>query len=174
MHSRSCSLSLIVVAGLLIGATAHAADFGKRKAGLWEIHNSVPGMPGGGVSMQYCTDGKSDDVMQQSMRGNTDMQCSRQDIRREGARTIVDSVCRMGSTTATTHAVFTGNFDSNYRAEIKSTYEPPMMGMKEGTVVLQAKWLGPCKPGQKPGDMMMPNGMTLNPGSMPTNPRQPR
>ena len=27
---------------------------------------------------------------------------------------------------------------------------------------LDAKWLGPCEAGQKPGDMMMANGMTIN------------
>ncbi len=27
---------------------------------------------------------------------------------------------------------------------------------------LDAKWLGPCEKGQKPGDVMMANGMTIN------------
>lgn len=174
MQSRLCLFAVIAAVSFLVAATAHAADIGRRKAGLWEIHTSVPGMPDGGMRMQQCADGKTDDIMQQGMAGAADMKCSRQDIKREGGRMIVDSVCRMGTTTATTRAVFTGSFDSNYRAEIKSTYEPPVMGMKEGTVVLQAKWLGPCKPGQKPGDMVLPNGMIVNPGSMPGAPRQPR
>jgi hypothetical protein len=37
-----------------------------------------------------------------------------------------------------------------------------MMGRKEGTAIVEAKWVGPCKAGQKPGDMMMPNGMKMN------------
>jgi hypothetical protein len=27
---------------------------------------------------------------------------------------------------------------------------------------MEAKWLGPCKAGQKPGDMVMPGGQTMN------------
>jgi len=30
------------------------------------------------------------------------------------------------------------------------------MGIKEGTTVMDAKWLGPCKPGQAPGDIIVP------------------
>lgn len=31
-----------------------------------------------------------------------------------------------------------------------------LMGIKEGTTVMDAKWLGPCKPGQTPGDIIVP------------------
>ena len=30
------------------------------------------------------------------------------------------------------------------------------------TLSLEAKWLGPCGPDQKPGDLVMGNGMKLN------------
>jgi hypothetical protein len=30
-------------------------------------------------------------------------------------------------------------------------------------MTINAKWLGPCKPGQKPGDIVMPGGMKINP-----------
>ena len=26
----------------------------------------------------------------------------------------------------------------------------------------QARWLGPCRPGMKPGEMVLPNGVTVN------------
>jgi hypothetical protein len=29
-------------------------------------------------------------------------------------------------------------------------------------MTIEAKWLGACKPGQKPGDIMMPGGMKMN------------
>ncbi|MEW5888304.1 MAG: DUF3617 family protein [Pseudomonadota bacterium] len=163
-------LATFAAAGLLGAHAALAADLPKRRSGLWQITNSSPGMPAGGMTMQQCIDENTDDMMRQSLGGATDTQCAQQEVRREGERMIVTSVCRMGGTTATTRAVFTGKLDSNYRAEIKSSYDPPMMGMKEGTAVLEAKWLGPCKPGQKPGDMVLPNGMTINPGAMPKMP----
>jgi len=44
---------------------------------------------------------------------------------------VVDSVCKFGESIATTHAVFSGTFESAYRVETSSTYEPPMAGVKE-------------------------------------------
>jgi hypothetical protein len=94
--------------------------------------------------------------------GMTKEMCSKTNIRREGDAIVSDSVCKFGATTATTHSVVTGKFDSAYKVETKSTYDPPMQGMKEGSAVIQARWVGPCKAGQKPGDMILPNGMKFN------------
>ena len=77
-------------------------------------------------------------------------------MRKEGDKIIGESVCKMSDTTVSTRSVITGRFDSAYKADIKSTYEPPMHGMRESSSVVEAKWLGPCKPGQKPGDISMP------------------
>jgi hypothetical protein len=70
------------------------------------------------------------------------------------------------NSTATTRAVFTGQFDSAYKADIKSTYEPPMSGMKESSSVIEAKWLGPCKAGRKSGDIVMPGMPNINMDAM--------
>ena len=51
--------------------------------------------------------------------------------------------------------------------ESRSTYSPPMMGRSEGTAIIEAKWVGPCKAGQKPGDVVLPNGMKMNLLEMP-------
>jgi hypothetical protein len=88
--------------------------------------------------------------------------CSKSNIRREGGAIVTDSVCKFGTTTATTHSVITGQFDSAYKVETRSTYDPPMAGMKEGSAVIHARWVGPCKPDQKPGDMILPSGVKIN------------
>ena len=55
------------------------------------------------------------------------------------------------------HAVrVTGSFDSAFKAVHKSTYRPPLEGMREVTMTMNARWTGPCKPGQKPGDVEIP------------------
>ena len=43
-----------------------------------------------------------------------------------------------------------------------STYQPPFMGKSDGKAVIDAKWVGPCKADQKPGDMVMPGGVKMN------------
>ena len=72
------------------------------------------------------------------------------------------------------HAVMSGDFNSAYRMESKSSYNPPLMGRSEGTSVVEARWVGPCKADQKPGDMVMPNGMKMNVIDMMNNrPKRP-
>ncbi|MBI3576173.1 MAG: DUF3617 family protein [Gammaproteobacteria bacterium] len=133
------------------------ADAPKRKPGLWEIKmTSDAGHGGGPMVSQHCIDAKTDDLMQQRTQGMDKQACSKNSVRRESGKVIAESVCKFGETTATTRAVFSGDFSSNYRGDIHSTYSPPMMGMKEAKQTLEAKWLGACKPGQKPGDVIMP------------------
>jgi len=154
--------SLIILLVLSIGygsAAAAASDAPKRKSGLWEMKMSGGHMPGG-MTMQQCVDQKSDDISKmQEAKSN----CTKNDVRRDGDKIVGESVCKMEGTTATTRTVFTGNFDSTYKADIRSTYDPPMHGMRESSSMIDAKWLGPCLAGQKAGDIVMP-GM---PGGMP-------
>jgi hypothetical protein len=52
---------------------------------------------------------------------------------------------------------------------MKVTYSPPIMGMSSSRIAMDAKWLGPCKAGQKPGDMFM-NGVKIDPQQPPQQP----
>jgi len=148
----------ILFVALVLSNLTQAADMPKRKPGLWEIKMTSAGGPSGGGPMvsQHCIDAKTDDLLQQRTQGMGKQACSKNSVRREGGKVIAESVCKIGASTATTKTVFSGGFSSNYRGDIHSTYDPPMMGMKEGRSTIEAKWLGACKPGQKPGDVIMP------------------
>ena len=127
----------------------------RRKSGLWEIKTTVSNSPRQ-FTGQICVDQNSDDLWTEGEKPDDQMTCSKTNIHKEGSKWVSESVCQIESSTATTRAVFTGSFDSSYRVESKSTYEPPLMGIKEGTTTMEAKWLGPCKPGQTPGDIVVP------------------
>jgi hypothetical protein len=136
-------------------SSANAVDMPKRKSGLWEIKTTLKGQAGGDrPPVQHCIDEKTDNLMRQSAKD--DGSCKTQNFKRSGDRLTMHSVCKFGGTTATSDGVFTGKFDSNYSGDIKTKYDPPMMGMKEAHMVISAKWIGPCKPGMKPGDVIMP------------------
>ena len=143
-------------------------DMPKRKSGLWDLSFQL-GAGAAPMRMQQCVDEKSDDLMQQQSQHQTQAKCSKHTAEKSGNRIITDSVCKLGETTATTKAVFTGDFTSVYRGEIQSSFNPPMHGMKESKQIIDAKWLGPCKPGQKPGDVMMPGREKINPAEMMKN-----
>jgi len=153
----------VLFAALLVASPVAAAssDAPKRKSGLWEIKMSggqTKGMP----AMQQCVDEKTDDMMKKEMGGSQKTQCSKNEVRKEGDKFLAESVCKVENSTAKTRAVFTGRFDSAYKADIKTSYEPPLNGMKESSSAVEAKWLGPCKAGQKPGDISMPGMPNIN------------
>ena len=157
-------LAIVIATILLLAASAaSAADAPRRKSGLWEITNTMGGSHPMSNTMQQCVDEKTDKLTEQGGQREMQKQCSKNDIKREGSKVISDSICKVDKMTVTTHAEFSGDFGSSYRGDIKATYNPPMNGMKDMQMTLTAKWLGPCKPGQKPGDIVMPGGMKFNP-----------
>ena len=152
---------------------AASFDAPKRKSGLWEMKMSggqAKGMP----AIQQCIDEKTDDLMQKEMGERQKSQCSKNELRKEGDKVVAESACKVENSTAKTRAVFTGRFDSAYKADIKTVYEPPLKGMKESSSVIEAKWLGPCKAGQKPGDMSMPGMPSINMDQMKKGAAKPR
>jgi hypothetical protein len=165
----SCRASiLLLLLGAVVMTGAVAGDIPKRKAGLWEMHTQMDGMPGG-PPMQMCVDPASDNLMQQRAQEKSD--CSTMDVKTGAGRTTIHAVCRMQGSTVTTDAVFTGNFESGYKGDMKMRYNPPLQGMSETHMTQEAKWLGPCKPGQKPGDVIMPGMGDFNINEMMNDPR---
>lgn len=159
---RPLSLLLLGLAAASLAGGALAADSPKRKSGLWEIKSQMEGMPSMGA-IQQCIDQNTDDVMQQRAKKEKP-DCSVMDVKPQGNKVTTHSVCKFEGTTATTDAVFIGAFDSAYKGDMRTRYNPPMHGMSESKMTMEARWLGPCKPGQKPGDVIMPNmkGMNMN------------
>lgn len=166
------TVSLLVLGSLLADASL-AADVPKRKSGLWEMKTQMEGMPSSGA-MQMCVDQNTDNLMQEKGRAEKP-NCSAMDVNRSGGKTTIHSVCKHENITVTSDAVITGDFESGYQSDMKMRYSPPQQGMSEMHMTQEAKWLGPCKPGQKPGDMMMtgmPGGGMVNMQEMMKRQRQ--
>lgn len=150
---------------LLLASAATAADAPKRKSGLWEVKTQMTGMPAGMPgqgAMQMCIDQASDNVMSDRSDPRAKADCPVMEVRPGAGKITVHSVCRHDGTTATTDAVITGDFDKSYRSDMVTRFNPPQNGMKEMKMTQEARWLGPCKPGQKPGDIIMPGVGKLN------------
>jgi hypothetical protein len=148
---------------ILAAFVAQAQDVPKRKSGLWEVKRTTARTEGKQRIVQMCIDEASDNAFRQLAEGMRSESCKTEKVRREGDRLLVDAVCNLGraQVTAKTQAVITGKFDSAYKIESKSTYDPPMRGKTEGSALLEARWLGACKPDQRPGDYILANGVKL-------------
>ncbi|MBT0962144.1 DUF3617 domain-containing protein [Denitromonas iodatirespirans] len=150
MRHLICHAALLV----LVGTPALAnTDIPKRKPGLWEHAMQMDQLPGLTHRAQVCVGENLDDLARHEAAGR----CDKTDIRRDGDRVLIESVCHAEGSKVTTRGSFSGNFDSRYAGQLTSTFEPPMNGLRSSQVRMEAKWLGPCRPGQKPGDTILPD-----------------
>jgi uncharacterized protein DUF3617 len=153
------SITLLAFALISI-VPATALDLPARKPGLWEIKMAFEGRNLPPQTVEHCIDAETDKLMNSVGGGMRQEACSKQDVQKVGTTIVVDSVCKAGAVTITSHGVVTGDFNSAYTVKVTSKREggPPTPGMSaDGTsnMTIDAKWAGACKPDQKPGDMIM-------------------
>lgn len=165
--TRSLRPLAFAALGLIYAMPAFAIDMPPRKPGLWELTMNFEGRKLPPTVMKQCTDAASDQIMNANFGGPAQQACSKQDVVKTATGMTVDSVCEFGAGKTTTHAVVTGDFNSAYTVNVSSKREggPPIPGMPadgSSQMTITAKWLGACATGQKPGDVTMPNGMTMN------------
>ena len=157
----------IVTATILAATPSLALDLPTRKAGLWELKMTFVGRNLPATVMRQCVDAATDKLMNADFAGSNAQACSKQDMKTSGGTITIDSVCKFGEATTTSHAVVTGSFDSAYTIDVASTRQggPPMPGVAPGAhthMTIDAKWSGPCAAGQKPGDVIMSSGVKMN------------
>ncbi|MCD6679722.1 MAG: hypothetical protein LT102_03565 [Burkholderiaceae bacterium] len=138
-------------------------DHPKRRVGLWEVR-SVGVQAAGLESTRFCvgphTDTETNHLDRSvGQRGS----CEFGPFRRAGQAWLAESVCREGRTTVTSRSIASGDFVHRYRIDTIVQYDPPLAGVRrEDKDALEARWLGPCASGQKPGDVVVPGMGTLN------------
>jgi hypothetical protein len=159
---------LPIILACLVGALpATAADeLPKRKAGLWEI-KVVGGREAPLRSIRQCVDAETDTLMMTSFTDLIGRKCDKPEIRTGGGAITVDATCTIGSATRTTRAVITGDFDSAYTIAVSLAPAGAVAPASNGSgaqpiTTVEAKWLGPCAEGQRPGDIILPGGIKLN------------
>jgi hypothetical protein len=162
----------LIILPCICALPAHALDLPARKAGLWEIKMTFEGRNLPAQTMQHCIDAATDKQMNSLAGNRTQEACSKQDVQRVGATIVVDSVCKFGDATTTSHGVVTGDFNSAYTVKVTSKREggravPGMPADGASNMTIEAKWLGACAAGQKPGDIIMAGGRKVNILDMP-------
>ncbi|MFN3657644.1 MAG: DUF3617 domain-containing protein [Pseudolabrys sp.] len=160
-------LVIVFIVGLTVAAPAAAQDLPPRKPGLWELRMEFDGGRLPGQTMRQCVDAESDKLMNMNFAGSNREACSKLEVKRDGGAIVIDSVCKFGEQTVTSHSVMTGSFDSAYAVRVTSKREggPPLPGVAPGAetvMTIAATWRGACAAGQRPGDVVMSNGATMN------------
>jgi hypothetical protein len=157
--ARALAPALLLAA--TVPALAEPVEMPNRKAGLWEMKMVSEAMAG--MTMQHCTDETTDKEMRAAASPMAKEICSKNEVQKTANGYVTDSVCEIGGMKMNTHAEIVGDFNSAYTVSSTSQQQGgPGGGPRQTKMTLDAKWMGPCKPDQKPGDIVMPGGFKMN------------
>jgi hypothetical protein len=145
---------------LICTLPAPAAEMPSRKPGLWQVKTSIENSNSPPRVIQQCIDAATDQMMQSNAGPFAPAACSEREVQSSENSITIDSACTFGGKPATAHAVVTGNFDSAYTMTVTSQSEAIPSGKM--IMTMEAKWLGPCAADQKPGDVVLGNGVKIN------------
>lgn len=167
------SLVLAPVLGVLPGPALASgkedvrSSLPARKAGLWEVTvrahaaRGMGGMRQPPQTVQQCTSAQAEPVMLLSIVPGQE-NCSRFKVaKRVGQDTDIDGVCSVHGQRVVVSAQLRGDLQSIYSGTYRVEY-PGTPTANTGPVDFQGRWLGSCRPGQRPGDMVLPNGVKVN------------
>ncbi len=159
--TRTCLLASAALTATMFAANAAAIDFPTMKSGLWEQKLSRDGGQQPMVT-KICIDAAVQKEMLDMGMGTMKSMCPKNDIRRNGSKIFGEAECKLGESTMKSKSVTAFVGDTAYKTEVKATYSPAFMGKTASTTVIEAKWTGACPAGVKVGDMILPNGKTMN------------
>lgn len=148
----------IVALIALSAAPALAQELPQRKPGLWETKSS--GAEGQTVAKQCVGPGTD----QSAVGGVAGGACSKIQVSKTATGYAIETECTVGPIKAAGTSVITGDFDTAIRTEgtTRLSGVPGQTGTVERKLVVEARRLGECEAGQKPGDIILPNGQVIS------------
>jgi hypothetical protein len=157
LFCSSCCL-----AACLATVAARADELPTRKPGLWEMKVNKVGSVIPEMTMQHCTDEATDKDMINSVSPLAKQICTKQEVQKTATGYATESVCSVAGVSMTSQSEISGDFNAAYSVTTKSHLDKGPDSLRDTTTRIEAKYLGDCKPGQKPGDIVMPGGFKLN------------
>ena len=143
-----------------------------RKSGLWEVtlrsDDLVLKRPGQAAprpqTVQQCTSAEAESTMLLSiLPGQEDCHEVKAQRRAKSAGEGYDitTLCYVHGNRVDAQMELRGDLQAAYSGTYDVKYaQTPMHNT--GRRLFEGRWLGACKPGQRPGDMVLPNGITVN------------
>jgi hypothetical protein len=160
---RTVRTSFLALVALLGCSAAGAADYPQLKPGQWEMTTTTDRPGAQPHSSTICFDAALQKEMIDMGNGMRKELCSKSNIRQIGAQFVTDTECKFGNSVVKSHAVMTMKGDSAYRTEADTSYDPPLVNnVRQAKTVVEAKYVGACKDGLVPGDIVTGAGQKIN------------
>ncbi|WP_460480062.1 DUF3617 domain-containing protein [Comamonas humi] len=140
---------------------AAAQPMPARKPGLWEV--AIAGGQGAAsrpVTVQQCTDRASDAQVLLSIVPGQE-HCDAPTVHRQGRRYRIENQCAVHGRRLNLQMELSGDLGARYEGSYEVLPERTAGGPPAEARRFEARWLGECRAGMQPGDMVLPNGITV-------------
>ena len=155
---RPVLLSLALL--LAYAVPALSSELPSRKPGLWEVRTRIENVNTPPRVIRQCIDAATDQMLQ-SIAGPFDpASCPERNVQSSANSTTIDFKCTVGGKPATARSLITGSLDSAYTMTVTAQSDRSAGGGM--TMTMEGKWLGACAADQKPGDIVLSNGVKIN------------
>jgi hypothetical protein len=158
--------ALCTATALALAASAPAAapvDVPPLRAGLWEATTVSPNraQPRPGVT-RMCLDKHTQRSVLDQLALAMPRMCAKYQYGMRSGRFVTDSSCTLGASTIEGRTETTFFRDTAYHMEVVGRVGPTGRVAEMQKAVIDGRHVGACPAGMKPGDMVLPNGLTLN------------
>ena len=148
---------------VLFGAIAvpAPAQMPTRKAGLWESTMSGTSSLAaeGPVKVKQCIDAATDRAaLTGAMAAKA---CQQGPVVKTATGYELEGTCTMGQMTSKSKSIVTGDFSSKVTVNVTALISTGGGPAKESKTTIESRYIGPCEAGQKPGDIIMPDGKVI-------------
>jgi len=172
MTSSKCNRSRRALIALVAPVFAHAfttpafaapLEIPPLRPGLWEATTAGPtrSQPHPAVT-RLCIDKQTQRHIVEQLALALPRMCSRNQYGMRSGRFVTDSSCTLGASTIEGRTETTFLRDTAYRIEVVGRVGPTDRVAETQRTVIDGRHVGQCPAGMKPGDMVLPNGLTLN------------
>lgn len=150
--------ALIAVFGILAALPAVAQQLPQRKPGLWETKSTGSE---GETTARQCVGPATDQPIAGGLPAGA---CSKILVTKTATGYAVETECAVGQIKASGSSVITGDFETSVRTEglTRLSGMPGQSAPLERKLTVEARRLGECEAGQKPGDIIMPDGKVIS------------
>ena len=166
---RRSALALLAAAAVAPSASSLAQTDAPptRKPGWWEMQVAISGPTPEPIrqTVHLCTNADYDKVQSPFGVNMNGAGCQPTKVAHTATGWTVSGACDTGQMKITANAVATGDLNDRYHVDIDTRLDPPPAPQAgQVKVGLDARWVGECPAGMKPGD----NDRGPAPGAPPT------
>lgn len=143
-----------------VPVVGQGSELPTRKAGQWEVTVRRTADPGNTQKVLQCTDRRAEPIMLLAVVPGQE-HCHEMQVKKNQQGHEVRATCFVHDNRVDATVHLSGDFRTAFRGHFEVKYSKPVR-FDAGRTEFEGRWLGACTAGQRVGDMVLPNGATVN------------